>query len=549
MTTTVEPIRDPNRGWREWNITEIYTGPNGTGRYVPNVNDAAWDWAQGKFRVTDVNDSTLLSTLEKYIAPKEPNTVDDSDVLLGAGPGAISESYRAFMDTSVVPHTLALDRRLHLYGSTCTHIKVFLGTNIGVGGDVISLMYDQNGTLLGENIPLELVVMPGALNVAVKAPVVGYSNRSLPDGELVTVVAYDSVGGPVSIERFLVKNTSFIRTTDASRKYIESIHIESPFVSGSANRLIECPINMPVSGLAMMGVVTYSDGSTAKLPIDGSKFSLYGFEGFVSTILGQRLPLVLSYKLSSEEVSYGAIAADGHHISEAYTITSTEADGAYRVKLFAYPVWIDAVNGYKLEYFLANLDRNKIYYVTPYISIANGSAAFDPKRYGVIQRISVGLSMADVNGIFSNYRHTQMIEITLLAPGNENRANWTVGFEADEVPYGAGVKADVQFISQDLWRYDVSAGCASKELWLEKVFYATMPLFDPQTESRAPAPTHFVLVVGSRRVELAISQWNIRSSLSEHVREGECVYLEFFKRTATNDLYLGCTGMITHQLA
>ena len=76
-----------------------------------------------------------------------------------------------------------------------------------------------------------------------------------------------------------------------------------------------------------------------------------------------------------------------------------------------------------------------------------------------------------------------------------------------------------------------------------------MPLFDPQTESRAPAPTHFVLVVGSRRVELAISQWNIRSSLSEHVREGECVYLEFFKRTATNDLYLGCTGMITHQLA
>ncbi len=546
--TIINPVYDPTRGFRRWARKEIYTGPNGTGVYVPNVDDEVWDWDQGTFRVIDVDTTTMIAVLRKYIPPKEPTSIGDEDALLGAGPGQISESYRAYLDTSVIPHTLALDSRLHVYGSASSYIKIFLGSNIGQDGTVVSMMYDQNGTLLGENIPLELAAMPGANNVAVKAPRVGYCNRALPDGEVLTVVVYNSEGGVVSIQRVLVKNTSFVRTTDASRRYIESISIESPFISKSDPRLLECPINMPISSMSMVGVVTYNDGSRVELPIDGNKFLLHGFDKFVSTIRGQRLPLVLAYRLSAEEVSYGPLSSDGKTMVVPYTITSTEAEGSYQVKLFAYPVWIDAVTGYRLEYFLANLDREKIYYVTPYVSLANGSPAFDPKRYGIVQRISVGITLSDINGTFSAYRHTQQFEVSLLAPGNEQRDNWTVSFESDEAPYGAGVKAVVEFVNANLWRYDLSAGALSKEAWLEKVFYSTIPLFDSETEVRAPAPTHFVLVVGSRRIELAVSQWNIKTAISQHVNEGECVYLEFFKRTPTDDLYLGCTGMVVHQL-
>ena len=51
--------------------SEIYTGPTGTGRYVPNIEDAVWDWTAGVFRVVDVNITTGLSTLVLHTFPTQ----------------------------------------------------------------------------------------------------------------------------------------------------------------------------------------------------------------------------------------------------------------------------------------------------------------------------------------------------------------------------------------------------------------------------------------------------------------------------------------------
>ena len=552
MTDPVTPpvlIVEPTRGFRIWRTDEIYTTADNPGRYVPNVGDGVWDWMQGMFKVTAVDYTTGESTIAKWNPPADPNVNSNEDILLGAGPGTQSESYRAYLDDSVVPHTLALDSRLHIYGTTAKNIKIFRGTNISeTTGEVISAFYDQNGSLLGENIPLELVVMPGITNVAVKTPMVGYTMQSLPDGEVVTAVVYDDAGGVVSIAKLLIKNTAFVRTTDASMKYITGISVDTPFLSDTDPKRIEYPINMPIDGLNLMGVVTYSDGSQLRMPIDGTKFSLYGLNAYIATIQGQEVPLVLSYLLSPGEFSYILTPSPDKHISVPYRAVTLQADGAYSIKIFAYPVWIDALNGYRLEYFLYNLDRQAVYRVTNLIQMASGSAAFNPIVFGATQKIVVAVDLNRVDSRFAAYRHVQTLEITLLANGDEhNLENWTVGFSPGQTPpYGAGVKAIAQFVNTNNWKLDLTSGCGTLEQWLEKVFYATQPLYDPMSEEKAPAPNFFKITSGNYSAELPIASWNSEITVGAAPIDGGCVFLEFFRRDPSTDLQLGVSGMIVH---
>lgn len=542
-------IIDQNRSFREWLIDEIYA-PNKPGRYVPNVDDAVRDWDQGLFRVIAVDYTTGISTLSKWREPQDSSGLEDQDILLGSGPGYRSESFRVFLDTSVTPYTLATDRRLKLYGSTVQYIKIFLGTDVGQNGEVISAYYDQSGNLLGENIPVELVATQGLNNIAVKAPKVGYTSFALNDNEVVTIVVYDDEGHAVSLATMLIKNTAFIRSASDSLKYITAIHLETPFLSGSDNRLIQYPINMPVENLNLMGVVTYSDGSTNRLPIDGTKFSLMGLDNYIATVQGQKLPLVLTYKLSANEYSYVLTQTQNKTITELYQAQTQETDGAYSVKLFAYPTWVNTVTGYRMEYYLYNLDRETVRKVTSLVELATGSAVFNPLLFGTLQKISVAIDMNEVDPMYAPYRHVQTLEIALLSHGNVlNQDNWRMGFSPNQDPlYGFDLKATADFINTNNWTIDISCGAATLEEWLERVYYATQPLFDSQSEEEAPVPNFFTLVSGNHRVEVPIADWNSPITAHEAPAQGGLIFLEFMRRNAGTDLQLGISGLVVHRI-
>lgn len=541
-------IVDPNRGFRTWIMTEIYR-PGSNGSIVPNVNDAVWDWTNGLYRVTAVDYTTGISTLQKYNPPADAGGLSDQDILLGAGPGYQSESFRVYINTSVIPHSMAIDSRLHFYGTTVSNVKVFLGTNTSATGQVISAFYDQSGNLLGDAIPLEVVAMNDVTNIAIKTPKVGYTNHQFPDGEVVTIVAYDDAGHAVSIAKCLVKNTAFIRSADASMKYIASISIETPFLSSSDPKVIEYPINMPVQNLNLMGVVTYSDGSTSKMPIDGTKFRLYGLENYIATIQGQTVPLVLAYQVGPSEYSYITPTTANGMITESYSATTSQADGTYSVKLFVYPVWINAINGYRLEYFLYNLDRDVFYPVTNLVQLATNSQAFNPTLYGTVQNIQAAINLNEVYPGWANYRHVQTFSITLSAPGDTTgQDNWLIAYSPGQSPqYGVGTQAIADFVNTNNWRIDVSCGCATKEEWLEKVYYAAQPLVDLSTETQAPEPNYFVLVVGNQQVEVPVDGWNTPITTNNAPAEGGLVYLRWLRRGAATDLQLGISGLIVHR--
>lgn len=550
-------IYDPNRGYKQWLRSEIYTGPNGSGRYVPNVDDSVWDWTAGIYRVTAVNTTNGLSTIIPWTFPNQSGPTDE-DVFLGAGPGPIGESFRVYLDKSVVPHTLAVDGRVRMYSTEASYIRVFLGTDVSVAGKVISAYYNQSNQLVDDKIPLDAVVIPGTPNVSIKMPKIGATSYDLNDGEVVSIVAYNNIGQAICVAKFIIKETAFIRQTDAGQKYISNISIESPFISNSNNRLIEYPINMTLESVPLMGVVTYTDGSTMRLPVDGNKFILYGRDQYVSTVLGQTIPLVLSYRLGVDEVNYISQSSHNHQISVDYQATTIGADGTYSVKLFVVPVWTTPVSGaphYRLEYFLYNLDRQQYFHVTPYIEVPSGSNIYDPTLYGIQQYLTVAVDLARVNGAFNEYRHVQTFRVALLSEGdveNFEDTRWQITYEPGQNPvYGTGLIARCEYSNINSWGVDITCAAASVDDWLVNTYYAAKPLFNPENEDLEDIrPTHFKLRSSLNpnsylfETTFLLDQWDqIFTIDSNDISNGEALYIDFIKRVGLTDLQMGTAGL------
>jgi hypothetical protein len=549
-TDGVVPIYDPDGRFQIWALPQVFTGGPGTNMYVPNVNDYVVNPPTNEwYRVAAVDQTTLLATLVP-LSTTAVGAFDPTDLLMGVGPGTQSDTYRCYLDQSVMPYRAAVDVRLQVAGTMASYAKVFRGAILGTTGQVVSAFYDQSGNLLGENVPLELVATDDVTNVSIKVVKPFYTKVAMADGEIITVVIYAADGTVLSKRQLLVENTAYIRTTDASEKYVTGIAMSSPFLSTSDPSTLQYPINVPKNGLNLMGIVEYSDGTTAQMPVDGTKFSLMGLDNYVATIVGQKFPLVLKYSLSSNEIVYGATAnTDGSggaaFITESYKATTDNMDGAYTVKLFCVPVFVDSVNGWRLDWYLFNLDRNTAQLVTPYVRFANNSPAFLPKGYGVNQQIQVQITLSDVNPSFKNVQFTETLGIILYRDGTDQTGtNWTLSYDPGQTPaYGLNTHAATTFVNQNLMQVKIDQGLTDQEAWLDQVYYPSKPLTDPTQETVPPIPNMFAFVMSTGDIEFPISQWNSQLAVSQVVPNGGTLLVKFFLRTSENDLELALCPM------
>lgn len=552
MTTLSFPstgIQDKTRVASFWTIDKVFKHST-EGAYVPNVGDVVFDQTQGFFVVTAVDYTTGESTLTPWDTPAKSTVDSEEDVLTTVGVGTVAESYRAFLDTSVTPHVIAPSSRLHLYGSDTEYYKLFKGSNITSTGKVIAFVRDTNGNVLGENIPFEVVAEPGTVSKTIKAPTPAYTTETLEDGERVTLVAYSREGHVSSYTPLIVQNTGAARYLGDARRYVKAISINSPYISDSDVTTITFPINVPLQTLPMTGVVHYSDGSTETMAIDNGRMSLYGRENFLPTVTGETYDMVLSYTLASDEIAYEQRPTTDRVITKRYTAKTDAADNAYSVKLYMYPVWSTTTGQYQLEYWLYNVDRQTFYNATPYIELGSNSVAFDPTSYGILQTITVAVDLNKLDTKFTTYRHVQEFQITLVARGTENSTNWMVKFLASQNGgFGTDVAAKVTQSNVNAWKLDIAQGLASREVWLQKLFYAINPLYNDAVETQAPAPTHFRVVTNHNKYERTVDQWNQTFEIVNDLAQGAVLYLEWLYRTDSTDLQLGITGLPVHVMS
>lgn len=556
----VVPIYNPDGLWWNWALQQLYLGTVGaqsdgvTPRYVGKVFDYVTDYTTNQVQqITALDPTTLIPTLSPIPATIIPPGIDTTDLLFGVGPGTQSDTYRCYIDQSVLPYKLTVDQRLRVNSVLTKYAKIFKGSTLTGTAQVISAFYDASGNFLGENVPLELVAMPNGQNYAVKTLQPCYTKVALADGDLVTAVFYADDGGVVSIRQLLAMNSGFIRSTDASLKYITGISLQSPFLSSSNPNQLQYPINVPLAGLNLMGVVHYSDGTQIVLPVDGTKFQVMGLADYVATIAGQPVPFSLKYNISPGEIIYSASDPNGTGAlfkTEGYEAITQNVDGAYTLKLFCVPVYNTTLNQYRLEWYLYNLDRSLAVLVTPFVTYSQQGGAFQPATYGVAQALQVSIDISLVNGAYKKFIFTQTFTITLFRPATDHTGTpWTIAYDPGQSPaYGVNLVAKVNFINQNLKYVDISQAQTDQETWLNLILPPARPLYDPNSEASYPAPNMFSFVMSDgTETEFPISQWSAQNLVSQDVPDAATLYLKFFQRTPENDLQIALCPMVIQQ--
>lgn len=532
------PLYEPEGRWTVWGKHEIWDGTVGNKRYVPKVQDYVIDRDTYTSYIVDSLDPVTLIPVLREVRPANMTfSFTETDILFGVGPGTQSDTYRVYIDKSVTPHVLAVDIRLRVAGTMAHHAKIFKGSDLTPTGRVVSKVFDNSGVLISEDIQLELVALDSHNNHSIKTVKVCHTTENLIDGELVTLVIYSDNGHVVSKRQLLVENTAFIRSVDASRKYISHISCETSFMSMGNDHLIEFPLNIPINGLNIMGKIHYSDGSVVKLPVDGTKFKMYGIEQFISSIPGQQVNLVLAYQLGPNETAYTGVSSDGKFITEPYTLKTINPNNSYAVKLFGYPFFINEAVGYEMRWWMYNLDRNIWFEVTPHVAFNASTGPFNPKGYGYLQRKSVSVNLKDVSGAFKPFVHTQVVDIVLNSIPGATPNEWTVSHVSvpGQAPYGLdvrGTKPAVNFVKID-------CGKSTYAEWKSLIYDNIHPIINNVIESTPPDPTHFIIGYGGIETEYPVGSWNQELNMSIDVPINRNVTVRFIKKLSSGQLELG----------
>lgn len=547
--TNIRPEFDKRRPHTRWSSNEIYTGPSGTGTYVPNPDDEVWSWGEGLYRVVSVNYETGLSVLEKHSDKNTSNGLREEDVLLSSMPGQPADTFRIYVNTTTVPHSCDFDAFLYIYGSQPRYLKLFKGTDTSSRGEVISAVFNSSGIMTTENIQFENVTTPQGNILAIKCPRTGYVTDTLTYGEIVTAVIYSSAGRVLSTCKLVTILSNTVRTIDASKKTITDIQLISPFLNDADNLLLEVPVNMIVSSMPMQVQVTYNDGTKTSYPLSDDKVSLHGIENFISSEMGYTADLVLTYTLAEGEYSnLVQTVEERSFITKEYRLRTIDSDNAYQVKLFVLPNWDWALNRWALKFYMYTLERDVMYDVTPYIEYSTNSAVFDGLKFNSTQDINVAVNLSQVHNSYNYYRHPQTFKITLnqAATNRSSTGYYLLEYSNDSI-VGARATALGNEVG-NTYTLDISQGLSSGGAILDSLYWNTEPLYYDFAEAKPPAPTHVRVKIGknwSRTIpvdELTDVMENIDVVASD-MRQGTLVQLEWFRQSKTAVLELATTAL------
>lgn len=545
----IVPIYDPAAAWRIWSIQEIYTGTVGAKRYVPKVNDYVIDPANfTTYVVESLNNVTMIPILTVIVPNGTVTNLTPNDILLGTGPGAPSETFRVLVDNSVVPSEVSIDARCHVYGSQIVSMALFKGSDTTAAGKIISAVLDASGNVVSQYPILELsAATPGQVNSTVKNVPTFFTLASLLDGELVTAVFYSNTGAVVSRRQLIVENTAFVRKSSIASKHITAIGIDSPFISPTNINKILLPLNVPIDAVNLMAVITYSDGTINRLPIDGTKLKVFGLDQFVSTVVGQIISLSLSYMLDANEQTITATLNNPtgvRYITLPFSIETLNSNSSYQVKLFGYPFWVNPAIGYLMHWFLFNADRNMFFDVSSLVSFSPSTGSFNPLGYGILQRKSVSLDLSKVSGVFKPYIHTQIVDIELASGPNALATPWTVVNEGAGTNPVYGTALTANLVVGSINTVSLSAGRPNLTTWIKDVYFNTYPIINRSIEIAAPTPTHFQVIVGNTNTEFPITNWNNPLTLPAAVIVGTTLVIKFVSKIGISVMELSAAAML-----
>lgn len=553
MANTVKVIPIPPIAW--WamiHMKELYKGeyeinpPDDINmeRRIPRVGWWVCDEA-GFYRVNQVHKDNTSVLGRIY-----PNQSEDyANVITGPAVHQYTTPFRIMVDPTTTPVRFRIDDAMIFRGSEPLYYKIFKGSDTTINGKVISTAVDGSGKPTDANLLLETVQGANSANDLIKVARGGHLLELVANQEMCTVMAYRADGLQVDYREAVVCHTTNLAPLDMAKRTILGISIETPFLNRDNPRIIDVPVNMLIDSTVIMGVVTYNDGTIKRLPINGEKFSLNGYENFTSTTAGAMYDVGLSYTLSGDEQAWDALGnIPVPAVTEEYKMRAINPDGNYTAKLFAVPKWNSTAGRYDLNWYLYNMERKYVYDVTGKVEFTPGFS-FNGTQYASKQSLRVAINMGDVDSYFINYRHVANLDINLINPGSaQNQATYYQISYDDQYTYGTGVRVDttVSTTQVNTFNLNIANGCATVDEWLNKCYYPTEPLFYTSAEDMPPNPTEVRLRNLSTSWERTIEIDDVLKPITGvnlPVKQGDCWVLEFAARTSTELLQLSLGSM------
>ena len=544
------PVYDETQLWKVWNMSEIYLGAAGKNKWIPKVNDLVEDMVtQKRYRVASIDSVTLVPQLEEYNVRATVDEMSKEEGRFFAGGFLISPCARQiFYDNSTAKRTLSIPSQFYLKGTTIHHAIAFKGTIVGNGGVPISVRYDENFNVIGSEIPLKPLQQRDPNNKSMWYIPDFYTTHHLEEGEMITIVIYDDRGGVRGRTNWIVEYSSLLRDVSDADKFVSNISLVSPYIDASDESNLLIPEQILKASINLMGKVHYSDGSTATYPIDGNKFELLYLERAMESVASTKGVLVLKYHLAENEKAVNTKFNDSEFfVTRTFNYTITERDGAYSVKLYPVPRWVNDTLGYQLDWYMFTLDRNQFRKVTNqvYITPNSPSRTLNGKLYNAVQQLNVAINLGTINNTFQNHIHPQTVDIRFMRSGGDTSGTrYLLGFDPYQNPlYGEGIVCLAKQVSGNNFALDLRCGCTTLEQWFEKVYDSTKPQYRTSRESEAPRPTMMKLLINGREYDFPIRKWNTELSVQESITDATTVAVVFYDSTQSNDLYYSVAPM------
>lgn len=545
--------------WTQRSRDDIYEGREGLNakgypRFVANVGDWVQDLPFGSdLYVASVDPVTFVPLLLPRTDDSGPSNIIENPSRFFIGNGFVFGCEKTiFYDDSTSIPTLAIPIQMHIQSLQAHHIKAFRGTNTTASGIEVSARYDNAGRLIGTDIPLQLVKQGDSTNETQWAVPQFYCSHQLTVGEQIVIVVYDEKGGFVGREGFIVEESATMRDVGDADLYVESISLESFYISSSDENTLLIPEKTLKTSINLFGRVRYTNGSSKLYPVDSVRFELLYVDRAGESVAGTKGSLVLKYHLQDNEKSVNVINNESEYfITRVYKYLITERDMAYSVKLYPVPVWVNAAVGYTLDWYLFSLDRNQWINVSSMVYIADNSPnkVFNGKLYGPLQQLNVAIDLGKVNQTFERFIHPQQVDITLLRPASDDLGDkWLIGYEPyQDPPYGRGLKVSVQTRSSTQFALNIANGYTTQDSWLQAVYRNTLPQYRTAREPEAPKPNMFAIIVSNAgneyRYDYPLAKWNTALVIPTPLKNTDTVKILFFTRYADNDATLALAPM------
>ena len=479
MTQLVNTLED-DKTTRLYDISDIYDpdNPTGTGRYVPVVGSGVWINNE-LWKVTAVDPVTNKSTLVQVYSPGSDPSADGitshrNDIL------------RLMVNNTLTPIRALPDQSVRMWNGNARTYALYRYPGDNTKKTLISQYYNSSSQFLSNYVPM-VPAGDSSTSYVCQACQLG---ADLTDDEDIGIAIFDESGAEMYYTVLRVKHSTIINDPMSIGKQVVSLTVKTAqMLDDGTSYLFE---QQPISSLDVYGIVTYADGSTLKVLVDGRQTFLYGESDFNPAFTGMKQLMQLRYNFSANEMSStGDTTVTA--ISTNFYVKVLSGKFSIPAKISVFPYFDQNTNGYLLRYYLYTT-QNRMFDVTNFVTQIG--TAFQPTNYVNPQSLTMSVDMSAIGDpdYVTPVVKTQNVVIKLSPVSAYVR--WTI---SDSLSSAMTYGSDGPNQRRAILNYDSSKGVyfvpssifQNQAAFLESFYYCASPLYDSRAVSAPQTPTHF----------------------------------------------------------